>query len=247
MKKLLEKIVQRRNPAFEFHSSVSTFILLAFVFEQAMALLRGSQTVLLLRQPKWMMRGRSVKLHRLSRLKWGKHVKLGDHVILDALGRDGVQLGHNVGIGAYSRLIVATSLSSPGLHIRIGNNSSMGEFAYIGGAGGVTIGTDCIIGQYFSCHPENHLFDDPAIPIRRQGVSRQGITIGNNCWIGSKVTVLDGVTIGDGCVIAAGAVVNKSFPANSVIGGVPARLIRKRPTSTFEPVTIDSPLLNYAS
>jgi acetyltransferase-like isoleucine patch superfamily enzyme len=96
---------------------------------------------------------------------------------------------------------------------------------------GLTIGNDCIVGQYFSCHPENHNFDNLDLPIRHQGVTRKGIKIGNNCWIGSKVTILDGVEIGDGCVIAAGAVVQASFPPNSVIGGVPARILKQRNAS----------------
>ena len=54
----------------------------------------------------------------------------------------------------------------------------------------------------------------------------EDVEIGENCWIGSKVTVLDGVTIGDNCVLAAGAVITKSMPANSVIGGVPAKILR---------------------
>jgi acetyltransferase-like isoleucine patch superfamily enzyme len=113
-----------------------------------------------------------------------------------------------------------------GSHIAIGNNVGIGEFAYLGGAGGLDIGDDCIVGQYFSCHPENHCFNDPTQLIRLQGTTRQGIRIGRNCWIGSKVTILDGVTIGENCVIAAGAVVTKNMPPNSVIGGVPARVIK---------------------
>ncbi|RZK88089.1 MAG: acyltransferase, partial [Hymenobacter sp.] len=92
----------------------------------------------------------------------------------------------------------------------------------------LSIGDDCIIGQYFSCHPENHVHDQPDELIRLQGVTRQGISIGANCWIGSKVTVLDGVVIGAGCVVAAGAVVTRSVPAGSVVAGVPARIISSR-------------------
>jgi acetyltransferase-like isoleucine patch superfamily enzyme len=72
------------------------------------------------------------------------------------------------------------------------------------------------------------LADDLNLAIRLQGVSRKGIKIGKNCWIGSKVTILDGVEIGDSCIVAAGAVVNKSFPSNSVIGGVPAKILKSR-------------------
>ena len=63
--------------------------------------------------------------------------------------------------------------------------------------------------------------------IKHQGVSRKGIVIGDNCWIGAKVTILDGVRIGNSCVIAAGAVVKGEFPDHCVIAGVPARVIRK--------------------
>ena len=65
-------------------------------------------------------------------------------------------------------------------------------------------------------------------PIRLQGVSRQGIHIGPNCWVGAKVTVLDGVTIGEGSVVAAGAVVTKDIPPYSIAAGVPAKVIKRR-------------------
>ena len=75
---------------------------------------------------------------------------------------------------------------------------------------------------------KNLLYQDPEVEIRLQGVSRKGIKIGPNCWIGAKVTIVDGVEIGAGSIIAAGAIVNKSFPAGSILGGVPAKLIKNR-------------------
>jgi len=71
------------------------------------------------------------------------------------------------------------------------------------------------------------------------GIGEYAYQIGCNCWIGSKVTILDGVTIGDNCVIAAGAVVTKSMPANSVIGGVPAKILRKDKGKKKEPIKKD--------
>lgn len=66
------------------------------------------------------------------------------------------------------------------------------------------------------------------MPIRQQGVYGKGIKIGKNCWIGAKATFLDGTVIGNGCVVAAGAVVKGNFPDNSIIGGVPAKIIKMR-------------------
>ncbi|GAB2557130.1 hypothetical protein GCM10027085_55380 [Spirosoma aerophilum] len=175
-----------------------------------------------------MLRGRGVRFFNLSQIRWGRFLKLGDQVYCSAISTDGITLGDNVSIGACSRLIVSTTLDNPGRFIRLGNRVGLGEFAYLGGSGGLTIGDDCIIGQYFSCHPENHCFDRVDLLIRLQGVERHPITIGRNCWIGSKVTILSGVSIGEGSVVAAGAVVTRSFPPNSVLGGVPARLLRSR-------------------
>ena len=221
-------VVRLRNPQFSIHKAVSSRLLLEFIFWQTGNFLRGLRLFILKPKAKAALLGKGVRFFNKKDIQIGQFVKLGDHVTLSALGTGGIILGNNVGIGDFSRVVVSTSLQDPGQFIRVGNQVGIGEFAYLGGGGGLTIGDDCIIGQYFSCHPENHHFSDGNTLIRHQGVSRKGIIIGNNCWIGSKVTILDGVEIGDGCVIAAGAVVTTSFPANSVIGGVPAKLLKKR-------------------
>lgn len=228
MKKLIAKIIQLRNPAFEFDEALSVSALLQFIFIQVSCLTRGFQVVFFFRKPKGMMLGKGVAFFNISKIKWGKFLRLGNQVYVSALSKNGIHFGENVSIGAFSRVIVSTSLNNIGNKIVIGNNVGIGEFAYLGGAGGLEIGDECIIGQYWSCHPENHNHEDLEIPIRHQGVCRKGITIGKNCWIGSKVTILDGVNIDNGCIIAAGSVVTKSFPENSIIGGVPAKLLKNR-------------------
>lgn len=156
----------------------------------------------------------------------GGIVRIEENCLVDCLSREGISVGRNFKLGAHSRMIASGSIADLGKGISIGDNVGIGEFAYIGGAGGVVIGADCIIGQYLSVHPENHVFSNHDRLIRDQGVTRQGIEIGPDCWIGAKVTILDGIVIGKGSVIAAGSVVTQSFPDRSVIGGVPARLIR---------------------
>lgn len=171
----------------------------------------------------------------------GGLVRIGAHSLVECISRDGITLGRNFKLGAFSRMIASGTLGDLGRGITVGDNVGISEFAYLGGAGGLRIGSDVIVGQYFSTHPENHVFADPDRLIRDQGVTRAGIEIGPDCWIGAKVTVLDGVTLGRGCVVAAGSVVNRSFADFSVIGGVPARLLRQRgPLPATHPVE-DSP------
>ena len=221
-------MIRLRNPDFRFDPALSSYAILQFTWLLGWAMLRAMRLLIYFRNPKGAMFESGVRIFNLPKISWGKFLKLGKGVQISGLGKTGIQLGNHVSIGAYSRVIVSTTFNDLGKFIKIGDNVGIGEFAYLGGAGGLEIGSECIIGQYFSCHPENHNYRDLNSSIRYQGVSRKGIKIGQNCWIGSKVTILDGVTIGDGCIIAAGAVVTKPFPPNSIIGGVPAKIIKKR-------------------
>jgi acetyltransferase-like isoleucine patch superfamily enzyme len=239
MKSILESFVRRRNPHFALHPSVSTSMLLSFGAQTAQSLLRGSRLWLRGCATGGAMLGRGVRFQYMGRIRFGKWLKVGDYARFSGLGSGGLTLGDNVSIGAYSQVIVSTSLAEPGQYIKLGNRVGIGEFAYLGGGGGLSIGDDCILGQYFSCHPENHLHANYKELIRLQGVTRKGISIGPNCWIGSKVTVLDGVMIGAGCVVAAGAVVTRSVPAGSVVAGVPARVISSRVPQPVTPEAIN--------
>ena len=121
------------------------------------------------------------------------------------------------------------SLKQVATGVKIGNNVGLGTHGFYGcGVGSLVIGDDCIFGNYVSIHPENHNYKSVE-PIRLQGVSSHGgVKIGNNCWIGTKATILDGTVIGNGCIVAAGAVVKGVFPDNVIIGGVPAKIIKQR-------------------
>jgi len=228
MNTIVLSTIRKKNPNFAFDKKVNAGILIQLVLRKVIQRFRGLRLMLSGKIPDQLFLGRNVRLSYLSNISFGKWVQLEDHVQVSGLCNAKVSFGNNVKIGAYSQVIASTSFNNIGEYIRIGNNVGIGEFAYLGGGGGLEIGDDCIIGQYLSCHPENHNFDDPTELIRLQGVSRQGIKIGANCWIGAKVTILDGVSIGENCVIAAGAVVTKSMPANSVIGGVPAKVLKSR-------------------
>ena len=163
-------------------------------------------------------------------LKHGRGLMVGKHCTIDALGVEGITLGDNVHFGDYSYCVkkIMNNVPSLGKGIKVGNNVGFGTHGFFGGAGGVEIGDDTIIGNYVSIHPENHNYKNTEVPIRMQGVCRKGIKIGKGCWIGAKATILDGTVLGDGCIVAAGAVVNGNFPPMSILGGVPAKIIKLR-------------------
>jgi len=171
--------------------------------------------------------GRKVRILSKSQMTIGNNVRIGDYVTIDALSEDGVTLEDKVKIGESSKMICSGTLSNLGKGIIIGRNTSFAENTFFGAAGGIEIGRDVISGQNVRFHAENHNFKDSEILIRLQGVTRKGIKIGNNVWIGSGVVFLDGCDIADGCVIAANSVVNKKFPKNSIIAGCPGRILRR--------------------
>ena len=95
------------------------------------------------------------------------------------------------------------------------------------GHGGVQIGDSVRIACHTVMIPANHVVGNSEKLLHESGVTSKGIIIESNVWIGSGCRILDGVHIGKNSVIAAGAVVNKSVDRNTVVGGVPAHIIKK--------------------
>ncbi|MDJ0687947.1 MAG: DapH/DapD/GlmU-related protein [Xenococcaceae cyanobacterium MO_188.B32] len=113
-------------------------------------------------------------------------------------------------------------------YIEIDECVYIGPYSCVAGPGPVKIGKSCLIGSHSGIYGNNHNFADPKHEIREQGITFKGITIEEDCWLGTGAKVLDGVTIGQGSVIGAGAVVTKDIPSYSVAVGVPAKVIAQR-------------------
>lgn len=109
-----------------------------------------------------------------------------------------------------------------GRNIHIGKNVFVNSGCHFQDQGGIFIGDEVLIGHNVVLATVNHALD----PFDRHNIYRP-IHIGNRVWIGSNAVITQGVRIGDGAVVAAGAVVNRDVAPNTVVGGVPARLIRK--------------------
>ncbi len=173
--------------------------------------------------------GQHVRIHYPQHLFVGKNFIAEDFCEIVALSRQGVRLGDNVTLGSFA-IIKPTNYygKSIGMGLQIGNNSNIGANSYIGCSGHISIGNNVLIGPKVSMHAENHDFADGRRSIREQGVTRAPIVIEDDCWLGSGSTILAGVHIGHGSIVAAGSVVTTDIPALSIVGGVPAKVIRSR-------------------
>jgi len=109
-----------------------------------------------------------------------------------------------------------------GKHISIGKNVFINHGCSFLDLGGITIEDNVLIGPKVNLITENH----PTDPTQRKSLLLSSIHIRSNAWIGAGATILPGVTIGENAIVAAGAVVNKDIPANTVAGGVPAKFIK---------------------
>jgi acetyltransferase-like isoleucine patch superfamily enzyme len=173
-------------------------------------------------------KGKNVKIQHLNKISCGKNLIVEDNVYINALSQQGVVFGNNVTIQRDSILICTGVIRNFGKGIIIGNNVGLNARVYLGGQGGIEIGENVIIGPDVKIFSENHNFANKEILIKEQGETRKGVKIGSDCWIGSGSIILDGVNLGHGCIVAAGSVVTKSFLPFSVIGGVPAKIIKLR-------------------
>jgi len=225
----LEYVLSRlKGRKYEIDRRIPVSLILTVMLRRLSWMLRGLfRTLLLQRRPKPVFIAPNVNLRNASLVHFGNGVTLERGVIIDGLSTNGIRLGDNVAIGAYS-IVCAAMLSHLGDRIHFGNNSSTGPYSFIGAGGPITIGENVIMGQHVSFHAENHNFDRIDLPIRFQGVNRVGILVEDDCWVGANVVFLDGAHVGRGSVVAAGAVVRGKIPAYSVVAGVPARVLRSR-------------------
>ena len=140
-----------------------------------------------------------------------------------------VSIGENVSIGPFS-----TFNAESGFNIIVEKNTTFHSSVDV--SGDILIGENCLISTRVAILSTTHQFSS-RLSIRKQdsayikqngGPKSMPIVIGNDCWLGINSVILPGVTLGDGCVVGANSVVTKSFPAYSVVGGVPAKLLKVR-------------------
>lgn len=228
MKKFISKLLSSiKSEEWKLDAKIPNSYLISFLFTKMIMIVRG---LLFFFQIKHLVLvGMHTKVYCKSLINLHGTLHVDRDCIVNALSTDGITFGKNVSIGKFTTIECSGSLKHIGKGLTVGDNVGLGTHGFFGCAGGIIIGSDTIFGNYVSLHSENHITEKLDIPIRLQGVTRQGIKIGSNCWIGAKATILDGANIGDGCIVAAGAVVAKgNYEVNSILGGVPAKILKKR-------------------
>jgi len=155
------------------------------------------------------------------RITLGRRVFVGQYCCLDGQ-TSFLRLGNDVHLARFCTLRAGENGII--LHDNVGINTR----SYLEGNGGVEVGANTLFSPGVHCISGNHVFDDREVPIKYQGTQLGKITVGEDCWLGTNVTVLPGVTIGRGSVIGAGAVVTRDVPEFSIALGVPARVVGQR-------------------
>jgi len=150
--------------------------------------------------PFFLGRGLELKIEPAGEIRFGRFVWIGD----------GTKIRCHEGI------------------VEVGDKTVMGQECTISAYQQVRIGAECVIADRAMFIDFDHGMVEVERPIRLQGIYKRDVEVGNNVWIGYGACILRGVSVGDNSVIGTNSVVTKDVPANAVVGGIPARIIRMR-------------------
>ncbi len=172
--------------------------------------------------------GKDVVIRHGLKITIGNKVVIDDGCVLDARG------DHNRGIVIGSRVILGRGsvLGCKDGNISIADNVGIGAGSMLHSVGGnnLVLEDSALLAPFvYLVAGGTHTFEDTSVAITEQElVYKGGITLGRNCWLGARVTVLDGVTVGNDSVVGAGAVVTENIPPFSIAVGLPAKVVKKR-------------------
>lgn len=168
--------------------------------------------------------GRKVRAFLLRRQLAACGANLNVGIGVRMAGFENIEVGRDVTIGNYA------TLTANGGRIRIGDNVHINRSNLINAVpnGDVLIGSDILFAPNVLLNASTHNYTSTEIPVIRQGTRGADIVLEDDIWFGANVVVLPGVRIHAHSILAAGAVVTKDVPPYVVVGGVPARIIKRR-------------------
>ncbi|WP_431469988.1 acyltransferase [Sphingosinithalassobacter sp. LHW66-3] len=220
---LLAKVIQKvtgRDYAIE--ASDLTYLLA----KGGVPFVRGALwSVVRLRAPRGLLLGPHIQFVQSGRLRNARGVAIGGFSYVDCSAEGGIVIGPRSTIRERAWIQGRSGLNARAARLQIGARCYIGPNAVIGLGGPVTIGDDVQIGAGLTITAEAH---EPGADgsFVTGAVSRRGVAIGDRCWLGNNVNILDGVEIGEGSVIGAGSIVTRSIPSRSLAFGAPAKVVR---------------------
>ena len=185
---------------------------------------------------------RFMRSKRMLNFKYGRLVvrlgliklRLGSRLLLDGLAFVGPGCSLEVGkratleLGRWAWVGHGCKIRSHEGTVSIGAKSVLGQECTISSYQHVSIGRECVIADRVMMIDFDHGMVEVDRPIRLQGIYKRDVRVGNNVWIGYGACILRGVQVGDNSIVGTNSVVTKDVPANAVVGGIPARIIRMR-------------------
>ncbi|NJD06502.1 MAG: acyltransferase [Methylococcaceae bacterium] len=153
-------------------------------------------------------------------LELSSGVEIGPGVRLSATDGGRIAIGSNVSLGPHCQIVARR-----GGRIRIGENVQLGQGCIVTALDGIAIGPGCLLAEYVVIRDQDH--DSGSRPFRHSGFKTAAIEIGDDCWLGTKSTVLRGSVIGRGAVIGAHALVRSAIPGRTLAVGSPARVVKQ--------------------
>ena len=152
--------------------------------------------------------------------KTKKFLRIAENVTVK--GFKNIELGERVTFNQFSDIPAVNGC------LKVGDRFVGNYLQLLAGEGKITIGNDVMVGPHTIIRAANHNLERIDIPMIKQGHTWGNIVIEDDVWIAAKAVILSNVTIGKGSVVAAGAIVTKDVPPFSVVGGIPAKIIKSR-------------------
>lgn len=230
MRKIINKIIHSLGRSnYVIDNSLSTSDLIIILFAKSIEVIRGLFFKLFLKKTTGLaFKGKHTKIRFKSKISVGKSIFIGDSVEINALSKNGIQIGDNVSIHRNTIIECTGVIRNIGEGLIIGNNVGIAQNCFIQVRGLVSIGNNVIFGPGVSIFSENHNYSNPDLFINEQGETRKGVIIEDGVWIASGATILDGVTVGNNSIVAAGSIVNKDVPPYAIVGGIPSKILKYR-------------------
>lgn len=174
--------------------------------------------------------GRGVALSRDVTLRCPHRLFIGDDTLIDEhVFFDIKSAAATIRLGARTQIMHgATFETGYEGHITVGEGCFIGAYAILNGFGGIEIGDNALIAGHCHIVAGDHGYDDLSIPMGHQPITGKGIVLEDDVWLGAGAKILDGVRIGQGSIVSAGSVVIRDVAPYSIVGGIPARLLKMR-------------------